>query len=299
MAAGVGSDLAVVVGSQDAGSTAHACLEAMSGQVSRHGGRIVVVDGSSDDTADRLEERFPGVEVVRADPRLLMPELWKLGLDRVDLEGTRLVALANAQCVPAAGWIEALIDAAAERPAAAGVGGPIAGPEAAASALSWALYFARYCSYMPPVEAGPVSEIPGDNALYRTAALVAAWSDRAAGFWEVLVHRRLRETGAELVMAPSAAVSLGPAVGPWRLAAARFRHGRHYGATRPVGSGLPRLLRAATAPLLPALLVARIGRRVRGRRPDLMRHYLRSLPWLALLIIAWSLGEAAGYLRPR
>jgi hypothetical protein len=54
-----------------------------------------------------------------------------------------------------------------------------------------------------------------------------------------------------------------------------------------------RLRVLAAAPLVPAVLVVRIARRVwplRGYRGV----FLRALPWLWLFAAAWALGEAAG-----
>ena len=94
-------------------------------------------------------------------------------------------------------------------------------------------------------------------------------------------------------------VTLG---GPTRIADAvrlRMRHGRHYGATRPGLVGPRRLAYVAAAPAVAPLLVARVARRVRAKRPDLQPMLVQALPWLALLAAAWAGGEMRGYLSGR
>lgn len=78
------------------------------------------------------------------------------------------------------------------------------------------------------------------------------------------------------------------------LLAERFAWGRRYAVTRvDRASGFERAIRAITAMVLPALLYLRI----------LLRHALETpgrlvmaTPALLLLLVAWSLGEGAGYL---
>ena len=76
----------------------------------------------------------------------------------------------------------------------------------------------------------------------------------------------------------------------------RFAHAAEFGASRVGrhGESIWRIVLAA--PIVPLLLVLRIGRRVlpqsRFRLP-----FVVALPWLFVLSIAWAAGEAAGALR--
>ncbi|MEP7132730.1 MAG: hypothetical protein ABI914_06165, partial [Acidobacteriota bacterium] len=74
----------------------------------------------------------------------------------------------------------------------------------------------------------------------------------------------------------------------------RFHYGRGYAADRVRGRGVPvRILFALASPLLPALLLRRLGAAAaRSRRG---RDFLRALPWTLALTVAWSFGEFAGY----
>jgi hypothetical protein len=57
------------------------------------------------------------------------------------------------------------------------------------------------------------------------------------------------------------------------------------------------LLRAATSPALPILLFARAVRSV-AAAPGQLRVFLPAAPLVLAAMLAWSYGEASGYLRP-
>ena len=135
---------------------------------------------------------------------------------------------------------------------------------------------------------------PGDNAMYRRDRLIELADSWRDGFWEAEVHKCLRDHDETLVSAQAAivdfvgGVSLGPALGH------RLAHARRFGAGRVQGRGLPaRILRSATAPAVPPLLLARIVRNLRSRGEPL-GPWLRAVPSLGVLLSTWSVGEAAG-----
>jgi hypothetical protein len=124
-------------------------------------------------------------------------------------------------------------------------------------------------------------------------AVESSWLD---GFWEVEVHKALRDRGESLAMAHRAVVTFVGGVGLTSMAAQRFRHARRYGIGRSTGlGGMTRLVRVAAAPLVPPLLCLRIARALRARRMALA-------PWLPALLPlvglawCWAIGEAVGTL---
>lgn len=288
-------EISIVVASRHASTTILESVQAVRDQAVREKAELIVVDASADGSAALLSSRFPEAVLIEADPHLLVPQLWRLGIER---SGAPLVALSTASCVPGDGWLANLLRTVREHPRSAGWGGPIDGP-AEGRSLDWAVYFSRYSAYMPPVASREADEIPGDNAVYRLLDLERVWHPRDGGFWENLVHRRLHAQGRTLWMGADAVVRLGTGPGAWAFALDRYRHGRHFGSTRPTPFRLARWLRAAAAPGLAPLLLLRIGRRVLRHRRDWLLHYLAALPWLTVFIAAWSLGEMNGYLRGR
>ncbi|MCI0398182.1 MAG: glycosyltransferase [Chloroflexi bacterium] len=289
--------LSVIVAGQNAWATAGDCLAALLPQAAAANAEMIFVDGSNDGTADLVATSYPQVKLLRCDAQALVPHLWKAGLDQAS---GQVVVFTIAQCIPAPNWLAAIL-AAGPAGEVAGIGGPIDGP-AGRRARDWALYFARYSAFLPPggeAAARPIQDVPGDNAAYQRAALESCQAAMAGGFWETLVHVCLRRQGQTLRWEPAVRVRFGPVDSLARAASIRRRHGQHYAVTRPGNTLGRRLVRILASPLLPPLLLARIAGRVRRQRPEWTPHLLRALPALLFLLLAWTVGEASGYLLGR
>lgn len=288
-------EISIVIGSQQACQTIMACLNAVTAQARLLKAEIIVADGSTDGTADIIANYFPEVELIRGDGEQLIPALWGMGMARAQAP---LIAITTAQCVPMAGWLPAMIEAVGIQQHCLGVGGAIDGP-CAATLMDWAAYFSRYSAYMPPVTSGLVAEIPGDNAVYRRPVLERYWGRQDQGFWETVVHHRLRAEGEKLYLSSDIRVRLGATSRPWEFARSRFRHGRHFSSTRPGMSTGGRVIRLLAVPALLPFLLLRIGRRVVRHRPDWALTFCLAFPWLIYFVGAWSLGELIGYIAPQ
>jgi Glycosyl transferase family 2 len=281
-------DVAVIVASTNARASVHASLARFWHEV-RGRGEVILVDASSDGTADQAERLLPGLRVLRCPVGSLVPELWRDGLRATD---TSLVAFSTAAMVPRRGWLEAML-ACLGQTMAAGVGGPIA-PSSSISAFGRAVYLHRYANYLGPHLAAHLPDPPADNALYRRDRLLGLDSIIDQGFWEVSVHRNLRARGERLAFAPGAIVDFQG--GPRRSVtfSQRFAHARHYSSDRSrKWSRAHRMARLAATPLLPAVLLERIVRTLRTRKES-VGFWISAAPDLALLLASWSLGEAAG-----
>ena len=275
--------VSVILAAIDALATVHSSVARFREELDGRG-EIVLVDASRDGTAHEVARVFPDVRTLRRPPGLLAPELWAEGIRATD---STFVALSTAQMAPRPGWLSGLLGGIGDHAAA---GGPIA-PGPGLSSTGRAMYLLRYANYLPPLAPAGVIVPPGDNSLYRRDRLRDGW-DR--GFWEVEVHRRLRERGERTTMVPGAIVEfLGGVSLPSGLSQ-RFAHAGHYGASRSRRVGIPRrVARTAAAPLVPALLAARIARNL-SRRGLPIAPWLAASPRLALLATAWSLGEQRG-----
>ncbi len=294
-------DISVVIGSQNTRQSVAPCLQSLLAQSEKLNVEIIVADASTDGSADLIAGEFPQVKLIRNAPDALVPHLWQQGIDAAQAP---IIAITIAQCIPAPDWLAQIL--AALRNGAAAVGGPLSGPEGdheggphGGSNLDWALYFSRYSNWMPPGTAGPIHDLAGDNAAYKRAALDLCQAEMQGGFWETLVHARLLAEGEQLLWSPYMVVTFGPADTLAATMKVRLRHGRHYGSTRSGNTWFNRLLRVAASPLLVPLLLTRIFRRVRQRRPDWMPYFWRALPALLLILISWSIGEMSGYAWPQ
>jgi glycosyltransferase involved in cell wall biosynthesis len=284
--------LSIVIGAQNAYSTIIPCLQSLLEQVGDQAIEILVVDGSTDDTAEIVASQFTSVNLIRNQTQLLVPHLWGIGIQQAKAP---IVAITTAHCIPSKRWISSILEITNRKQTSAGWGGAILPPNQL-SPRDWAVYFTRYSAFMPAIAEGSTTEIAGDNAVYCKLALDKYWKNSANGFWETLFHHELRQNGESLYLSPNIEVKLGSKNHSWYFCQSRFRHGYHYGSTRPKTSELNKLMRIISAPILMPFLVLRIGLRIAKKHPDWIFIYVLALPWLVTFLSAWSLGEFNGYI---
>ncbi len=202
------------------------------------------------------------------------------------------VAVTEDFCAPAEGWAEALLQARARTDAAV-LGGPVT--RSGGSAADWALTFVEYGRFFRREPEGSVEDLSSINAAYDAARLRSALGEDATELYEVEVHAKLRTGGARFWRVPGAVMRDENHRSFAQAVRGQFHHGRFFGGGRVEGRGPgARLLRAALAPAVPAVLFGRIVREASaaGHLPQVVR----AMPALAVLLAAWAAGEATGSL---
>ena len=233
--------------------------------------------------------RPPGTRIVRCAPGATIPALRLAGARAATAP---LIALTEDFCVPAEGWAEALLEARG-RVDARVLGGPVA--RRGGSAAHWALTLAEYGRFFRREPEGEVRDLSSINVAYDADRLRAALPAGATGLFEVQLHAQLRARGERFWRVPGAVMFDENQLPLASATRAQYHHGRLFGGERVQASGaFLRLMRCALASAVPAILLARIVREAgaAGHTPEV----LRSLPPLALLLGAWSAGEATGSL---
>jgi hypothetical protein len=280
--------LSVVIAAPEDAAGASAWLEALSAQRFLALEVLVVV---TEEAETSVRERFPWATWLYATPRELTPQLWERGIRHSRGE---VAIITTAHFLPDRDWL-ATIHAAHARLDAPAVGGRI-DPPLDGTARGWATYLLRYSQYLNQRVEQRVADLAGDNASYKRAALSSLQPGTGQGFWEQELHRALLDNGKPLFFVPQIAVRQVVAPPFWRFSRQRFQHGRRYGATRAGRIGhLERALRLATAPLIPAVILAKIFARV-VRDGRYLGVFLWSLPILSSYVLFWAAGEAWGYL---
>ena len=282
--------LSVVVAAWNGPAALRACLASLRSQAGA--GPIEVVVARNFEAAGALAE-LPGVVDLPMPSGSSVPTLRAAGLAR---SRGSIVAFIEDHCTCDPGWADALRQA--HRDGHAAVGGPVA-PDQGASLRDWAVYFYDYGRFMPPCAAGPVRELSGINMSYARAALSAVPAQTAGGVYEAELQGELSRQGYVGHLAPGAVVTHRGHRSAREDLGQAFRFARTYAARRVTSPGAARrLMLGLGALLLPALLGGRIVAAILRQR----RHritLLASLPWLGLLLAAWSAGEAAGYFTGR
>lgn len=276
------------------------CLEALTRQVDAPELEIIVGHHEPIEGLDAVKRRFPWVQYVSS------PDVVKHvgGREHHDVPRARAIAAATGELIglledhelPEPRWAASVV--AAHKEPHAGIGGAI--ENGVDRALNWAVYYCDFGRYQNPVPPGETPFASDANVSYKRADLElvrSAWRD---AYREVPVNDALRSLGKTISLDPRMIVyqnrrglDFGTAMRE------RFSWGRSYGATRSTWLTRPkRLALAALAPLLSPLLLFRIGKRAWERKSH-FAEFVSAVPFLIPLLIAWSLGETAGYLAPQ
>lgn len=228
---------------------------------------------------------------VAAPQAWLVPERWGAGLAAATAP---VIAFTTSQFDVSPTWARTLLDAVRRDATVAGVAGTI-GLAPRATAAEGAVYLLRYSAFLPGSvsTATAVADIPGDNAAYRRAALLAHADLLTRGFWEVDFHRRFTAPRERLLMLPDTLATFHGPVTLGAMMRERFRHGVAFGASRVREHGQSRWRVIGAAPAVPLVLTARVAGRAR-RRPAGARLLVSSGPAVLALAGAWAVGEAFG-----
>lgn len=205
-----------------------------------------------------------------------------------------IVAIGETHAFPQPGWAEALIKAH-EQPWAVVVPAFCnANPEAS---LSWASFLRDYGLWMEGSPAGEIDFVPPYNTATKRNVLLAL-----DGGLERLVSRaedlaaNLRAGGYRSYFEPAAKVDHANVSRPGPYVAQRFLIGRVFAAGRAdQWSRARRLLYACAAPLIPAVILSRLGRPVRLMHQRRRRLTGRTLFALVLGAVTSAAGEMVSY----
>jgi GT2 family glycosyltransferase len=105
--------VAAVVVNLNSGELLGRCLQSLADQTVKPAKTVVVDNGSSDGSVDGVEERFPGVEVLRLGENVGFARANNIAVEHA--QGCAWVALVNPDAFPEPSWLETLVEAAAAR----------------------------------------------------------------------------------------------------------------------------------------------------------------------------------------
>ena len=286
-------DASVLVGSVNGGEWIHVLLEALEAQRTSRPFEVIVADRTSDGTRGRIEREHPRVQVLAAAPGATLPELRTQALEAAR---GRHVFVTEDHTVPPLDWIErfaSALDAAPDTIVA--VGGPVDNLMVGGS-VDWAAFLCEYSHCLPPLPAGEVGWLTGNNVVYPRELLARYQSVIDRGGWENLLHDAFRNDGIPLVCHPEIEVSHKKHYTVGEYASQRYLYSRSYAGVRfPNASLGARLARSLAAMALPPILFARTVSRVMPKR-RFRGELVRSLPLLVVFVTAWAAGEVVGYL---
>ena len=286
--------VSVIVASFNAIDTIERCLSALADQDCDEPFEVVVIDSSTDGTAETVRQRFPAVALHTFAERKYPGEARNLGAARSEGE---ILAFTDADCVPDRRWVREILDSH-RRPDPV-IGGTIdnANPE---SYVGWAYFFCELNQWMPGTPGGPMVDIPTGNLSVKRWAfekygpfLEGTYSSDTAFNW------RIAADGHRPLFVPAIRVCHTNVTDLADYLRRKVFHGRCFAAVRVAERHFTLARRLAYVPAslgLPFLLGWRAVCNVLARR-SYLREFALSFPLVFLGLAAWSWGELLGYLR--
>ncbi len=270
------------------------CLDAVLAQRDAGPFDVMVVADPHLPGVDELQPRFPTARIIRNEGQSTPIEIASRGLREAKGD---ILAFTEDHCTPDPEWLRRLL--AAHQDGRAAVGGAVETPHEG-DPVTWAFYLVDYYRYMQPFAEGPVPTLTVCNVSYRRDQLEAVRPMWVKTYHETAVNAALAEKFGALWIVPEAIVRTRRRV---RLGAAvyeRYAFGRMFACNRNAYSQslLRRGVYALLAPLLPPVIMWRMGRRAFRQAPA-RRMYLRSALPLLAMVLAWTWGEWLGYLTNR
>jgi hypothetical protein len=272
----------VVANRASASDQVRAGATALVGELDPESDQVVWVDSGG--LAPPLS--WPSLVTVAAPARASRGVSYRLGLD---VSKGLLVAFTDSSTAVEPGWRDAAL--AALETGSGVTGGPVL-PSGPRSMASWAGFLVDYGAHAVPPYRSASGDVSGNNVAYRRELLPAG----PVPIWKSEVNASLAARGIRPTLAPGMRV-VAHRQYRWRdLARGRVPSGALYGTQRSASWGEGRRLAAALGCAgLPAVALCRTWARLAGQ-PQLQRRFLASLPAVLTATMAWSAGEATGYL---
>ncbi len=282
-------ELTVVVPSVNGLGDLRGCLEALERLRDTVRLEILVVDRCGEAVREELRSRHPDVRLLEVPAMTTIPAMRHLAFEAATAPA---VAVIEDHVIVPPGWGRRLLDGiAAGRDV---VGGPITNA-ADQRLLDWSTFLCEYSACLPPLPAGPAAWLPGNNVGYRREVLLRYRDVTAEGKWENRLHDAMRADGVVLHCDPDLVVGHKKHFGYFEYLSQRWLYSRSFAGARMRGAPVwRRALTGLAAFALPPLLLLRIVRVNLGKGVP-ARLVLVTLPLVFTYVIAWGLGEVAGY----
>jgi glycosyltransferase involved in cell wall biosynthesis len=288
--------VSVIIAAYNARKTIGECLASLHRQTTEANFEVIVVDSSTDGTADLVRNTFPAVTVCGFATRKFAGDARNIG---ISLARGDIVALIDADCTADPGWVEAILAAHVSPDPA--IGGSIANgnPE---NSVGWAAYFCEFSQWMPGIPAQKMTDIAGANMSYKKKVF-EDFGGFIAGTYcsDTEFHWRLGREGYTLRFDPSIKIAHCNIDNFGRFLRHEFQHGRFFAQVRSRGRGFSFTKRCAyvlLSPLITIKLFLKIA--VRALAGGIYRAaFVKSIPMLVLGIISWTAGECRGYVKTR
>jgi hypothetical protein len=251
---------------------------------------ILVVDRLGTALREEVRRRFPSVRILEVAPDATIPAMRALAFRAATAPS---VAVIEDHVIVPRGWAKALLAAQGEQTPV--VAGSVQNA-ATGTLVDWAAFLCEYSHCTPPLPSGSVEWLTGNNVVYSKALLDKYRHIVESGGWENRLHDAFRKDGIPLTCHPEIVVGHKMHYSFSLYMSQRFLYSRSYAGARAASAGFAkRMAMGAASVALPPLLFWRTVSRIRAKGQH-KAELFRSLPLLALFVVAWAAGEAVGYI---
>ena len=289
-------ELSVIVASYNSRRTISDCLESLRRQATERRFEVIVVDSSSDGTAEEVARCFPEVLLIRFAGRRFPGDARNAGIAKAQAD---IVASIDADCIAEEDWVEEILNAH-QNPALV-IGGSI-GNANSKSYVGWAAYFCEFSEWMPGAPRRWLTNMATANLSYKKSAfqLYGRFIEGTYGS-DTDFNWRLGRAGHHVLWIPGIRVVHRSIEVFGKFVRHEFHHGQDCTRMRIAHqrfSPLRRWFYAACFALIPVKLFTVIAMR-NLRYRTYLHHFLKTMPLLVLGLNAWVLGELVAYVQPR
>ena len=283
------TSISVVVPSVTGWSDLEGCLRALYQQTGVEGVEVIVPERLGGDMPRQIATAFPEALVLTVDSETTIPEMRARAFEAATAPA---VAVLEDHVLVPTDWAARLL-AELENSDGAVAGSVENG--ATSTLMDRAAFLCEYSHCMPPIPAGEVDWLTGNNVVYKKELLDAHRDIWMQGKWENVLHDAFKESGKKLICRPEIEVIHKLHYGPFDYLGQRYLYARSYAGARVQGeSAVKRFVYGCAAFVLPPILLLRIFKRVYDKERDRGTLFC-SLPLLILFVIFWAWGEVVGY----
>jgi len=269
-------------------------LKSLREQEGTHSYEVIVADRRHDDISGRLDDDYPEVQRIPCPPRMSLPELRTLALDRAS--GTYIIVIEDHN-VPSENWLASMAQAFVDAPESTVAVGVCVENGVHDTPLDWATFLCEYSYFLEPVDEGDTMVLPGMNVAYHHSIFKDI--DRSlltSGFWETTVHPVLLEKGLNLYSTNKIRLYHCKKFSFGLFARQRFIYSRYYAGLRFHRSQLlKRIIACGATVLLPPLLLYRSTKQIKAKN-RLASEFRSAMPILLVFYMIWAYGEMVGYI---
>ncbi len=286
-------ELSVIIASYNARGTIEMCLDSLRLQQSSRTFETILVDSSTDGTAELVRQRYPEVQLITSTSRLFCGSARNVGLK---VAQAPIIAFLDADCFVERGWVDAVLEA--QRTPHYLISGVVLNgtPD---HPVAWAYYFCEFSHWLP---GGAIREIPeaaGCCLSFKREAF-EAYGPFLKGTYssDTAFHWRAWRDGHKVYLDPSIRIFHQTLYNVREYLSHVAFHRRSYARVKVRENRLGlvgRLGHVVLTPALPFLLLTAIGTRVAQSRL-FSREFLRYLPLLFAGLCARAWGEFLGFL---